>query len=542
MLVSCECVDFVDNSGLLLLLMVCELLIQRVCRRTAVAEMVPWKELQPRAFSIMPLVWSIGSILGPTLGGSLANPMRVKPGEPLRPNAGLLERFPYALPNLIAAAIFIFGIVVGLLFMEETLAVKRDRRDYGLLLGDKLKVVAKKTYYKALRMISGDRESSQDEENEPLLKPTPSAASTSTATDAETGVLPPKPKPTPPPPTIREVLHYQSVLNLLVYTLLALHNIAFDQLIPIFMHYPRTPLPPNSNPFKFAHGFGLDSARIGLLFTLYGVSGMLIQFFLFPPLARHYGVLRCLRATALAFPIIYIFVPFTALISSPLTQQIVLFALMFVKGVCNTFAFPSATILLTNSAGSLRGLGTLNGVATACGALGRAAGPALGGAVFTVGVSKGFIGAPWWVLSCVAAMAAVPVFWLVEGDGFGGDENAIIDSDDDEEEEVGVEEGESETLIVNRSRDRHEEESHARREEDYGAMGPLLSRTTTVSSVRSGDDYNADAEQRPQRRGSMRRKVSRKMSVPVGMNSPIARRYSSNLGQSLGSAGSWSRE
>lgn len=29
--------------------------------RTAVAEMVPQKELQPRAFSIMPLVWYAGS-------------------------------------------------------------------------------------------------------------------------------------------------------------------------------------------------------------------------------------------------------------------------------------------------------------------------------------------------------------------------------------------------------------------------------------------------------------------------------------------------
>ena len=33
--------------------------------RTMVAEMVPWKELQPRAFSVMPLVWGVGSVFGP---------------------------------------------------------------------------------------------------------------------------------------------------------------------------------------------------------------------------------------------------------------------------------------------------------------------------------------------------------------------------------------------------------------------------------------------------------------------------------------------
>ncbi|KAL8650972.1 MAG: hypothetical protein Q9226_004918 [Calogaya cf. arnoldii] len=33
--------------------------------RTTVAEIVPWKELQPRAFSILPLVYTSGNILGP---------------------------------------------------------------------------------------------------------------------------------------------------------------------------------------------------------------------------------------------------------------------------------------------------------------------------------------------------------------------------------------------------------------------------------------------------------------------------------------------
>ena len=36
--------------------------------RTIVAEMIPQRELQPRAFSVMPLVWTIGSILGPAFG------------------------------------------------------------------------------------------------------------------------------------------------------------------------------------------------------------------------------------------------------------------------------------------------------------------------------------------------------------------------------------------------------------------------------------------------------------------------------------------
>lgn len=86
--------------------------------RTAVAELVPWKELQPRAFSVMPLVWNVGSIFGPMLGGALANPYHIKPGQPLPSNPSLLQRFPYALPNMLAVILFLIGISTGILFLE----------------------------------------------------------------------------------------------------------------------------------------------------------------------------------------------------------------------------------------------------------------------------------------------------------------------------------------------------------------------------------------------------------------------------------------
>jgi MFS family permease len=84
--------------------------------RTAVAEMVPWKELQPRAFSFMPMVWSIGSIVGPTFGGALATPAKKFPdifGENV-----FLQTFPFSLPNLIAGIIFFFGVSLGLLYFK----------------------------------------------------------------------------------------------------------------------------------------------------------------------------------------------------------------------------------------------------------------------------------------------------------------------------------------------------------------------------------------------------------------------------------------
>lgn len=80
-------------------------------------------------------------------------------------------------------------------------------------------------------------------------------------------------------------------------------------------------------------------------------------------------------------------------------------------------AFPSTTILLTNSCSSLRVLGTLNGFATAFSGLGRATGPLLTGLAFTWGADHGYIMVPYAFLALVAALGAIPVFMIVEGDG-----------------------------------------------------------------------------------------------------------------------------
>ena len=396
--------------------------------RTMVAEMVPYKELQPQAFSVMPLVWSIGSIFGPSLGGALANP--ALKWSKVFGESGLFKTYPFALPNLVGAAFFLVGLSVGTLFLKETLETKKDQRDYGIILG---KVLLLPFTHKKSR----PKCSLEDEQSASLLEHSRNLSSTSLDTDMDTqetrkAVL------VVPPPTYREVFSRQSNLNLIAYTLLALHSLAFDQLLSIFMHYPqqtnRSTNPDVHLPFKFTGGFGLNSDRIGLLYTVYGVVGMLIQFFAFPPLARRYGALPCLKIVTAMFPIAYIITPFTALLPTPTTQQVGILAVMMIKCWAGIFAFPCITILLTNSAISLRVLGTLNGVAVSISALGRAAGPAIGGYTFTIGVEKGYGILPWWILAGFGILGAIAPWWLVEMEGFGGgnDDNDTDETDQDE--------------------------------------------------------------------------------------------------------------
>ena len=80
------------------------------------AELVPRRELQPRAFSIMPLVWTIGSIFGPAFGGALANPAARHPR--IFGDSKFFKAYPFALPNLVSSVLFLIGLTVGILFLK----------------------------------------------------------------------------------------------------------------------------------------------------------------------------------------------------------------------------------------------------------------------------------------------------------------------------------------------------------------------------------------------------------------------------------------
>ena len=404
--------------------------------RTIVAEMVPYKELQPTAFSIMPLIWTMGSIFGPAFGGALANPAKKYPM--IFGNNEFLKKYPFALPNIVANVFFLFGIINGFLFLKETLETKKHKRDYGRVIGNIVShPIIACTAKKPKTPWRQDGEQSQS-----LLQHSRISSTSTTGKDIDSQE---DLKAVPlAPPSYREIFSRQSSLNILTYTLLAFHSMAYDQVLPIFMHYPRqmnrAENPNVRLPFKFTGGFGIDSGRIGLLFTAYGIVGMCIQFLIFPPFARRYGVLPCLKAVTAMFPFIYFITPFTALLPTPLAQQIGMLCIMLLKAWAAIFAFPCTTIMLTNSACSLRILGTLNGVSTSISALGRAAGPFTIGWLFSVGVNNGYMILPWWSLAAFSTLGAITPWWLVEMEGFGG--RSFNDADNGlEGEEDGGEAG-----------------------------------------------------------------------------------------------------
>ena len=218
--------------------------------RTMVAELCPWKELQPRAFSIMPVVYTIGTVVGPAIGGALANPLRRPPNDTT--NGPFLWRFPYALPNIIIAVVFLTGIVIGVLFLHETLESRKGRRDPGIVIGRRLVDFYDKSTTRMKHLIRGG----------PLYTPLPTSSRYDQLRKAED--VEGKAKETTLakelPLSYKFILTKQTLLCLTSYTLLATHTAGFEQIVSVLLHHPRSggvASDMTALPFKFNRGFGL---------------------------------------------------------------------------------------------------------------------------------------------------------------------------------------------------------------------------------------------------------------------------------------------
>ncbi|KAF3170092.1 hypothetical protein EYR41_001880 [Orbilia oligospora] len=424
-MISRSCIGFLNgNVGIL---------------RTVVAELVPERELQPQAFSLLPLTWSIGSIAGPIIGGFLSEPAKNYPS--IFPQGSFFDRHPFALPNIFTAAILFMALVFGTLFLEETLVGHRHRYDPGREVGKKIEAFLSSifTWFVSTEPACKHSPIPEDEETAPLASQSNNYSSTtkSSSPAAHHTHHPHAPLPW------SQVLTRQSIYNIVLYFLIAIHVVSYDSILPVFF----STKPPNAKdpirlPFHIPGGFGLSTAQIGLIYSVNAIITMLLQFLLYPPIARHYGSVKLLAVSAAVYPFIYFVTPYTL----PIASQKWLYAswsvIILLKSITGVFAFTSSTILITNTASSIRVLGTLNGFATSTAAMGRAVGPSSFGWMFSLGQrSRGWTTIPWVGLTIVALMMWVWIPKLVEGDGVDGESSSESSesSDDEGEEENGAE-------------------------------------------------------------------------------------------------------
>lgn len=145
--------------------------------------------------------------------------------------------------------------------------------------------------------------------------------------------------------------------------------------------------------------------------TAYGFGAIIIQIFIYPPVAARLGILNLLRVVSLAYPVLYFFTPYISRLTGP-GQAILLVVLLLCKAFCGICAFPSSKIVLCSAAPSKSALGRLNGVSASTQQLVRAVVAVVVGKLFSVGLEEKMIVLPWWALCVISVGGAITVFWL----------------------------------------------------------------------------------------------------------------------------------
>ena len=430
--------------------------------RTMISEIIREKKFQSRAFLLLPMTFNIGVIVGPLMGGLLADPAGsypgiFGPGGTLGGKEGVwwLMRWPYALPNVVNA-VFLSCSALALVFgLEETLDGLRGKPDYGVRFRRWVgRVVLREKAGLEYAPVAGNEEGGEGDVE----------MSAPSRRKEERGMVKRK-------LPLRRIWTTNVLLTLLSHGLLAMHVGTFNNLWFVFLSTPRydpdnshhtlqprdaSPLdskpleniPPNYHPhppFIFTGGLALPPPSIGTALAILGVIGITLQLLLYPRLSFRLGTERSLRLSLLLFPLSYFLAPYLATLPSTTpppgqsTGPLVWIGITLVLAIqvmARTFALPASAILVNNSSPHPSVLGTLHGIAQSVSSATRTVGPVLAGSVYGVGLSKGVVGLAWWGMAGVAVVGAVAGRFVREGDGH----EIWMEGEREDEEEGGKEE------------------------------------------------------------------------------------------------------
>lgn len=256
---------------------------------------------QSRAFTYLPVVYGIGAITGPIVGGVLV--VYKNPFHSDRPNP-----FPYLLPNLFAAAVLAIDLIICMLFLEESLEEARNLPPLGKRAGNlfawlwQFTSSTRPTYIRRLiqRRISprqhyldGVEEEDEDEDDE--------------TSDNESDDSPPALFPGGSGESLnkKEVFNRDTILLLVTYFIFQLANIAYNSLYPIFAEEQ----PPT--------GRGLDVEAVALSLAFAGGITILFQIGIYGKLREKIGNKVTYRVSLAAFVVAFLLMPWVGYKDSP---------------------------------------------------------------------------------------------------------------------------------------------------------------------------------------------------------------------------------
>ncbi|KAI6099589.1 major facilitator superfamily domain-containing protein [Pisolithus sp. B1] len=272
-----------------------------------------------RAFVFLPIVFSIGTSIAPLYGGGLAKP---HDRWPELFSGSFWVQYPYFLPCIVSALFAAFSFFLTALFFEESLPSKRRRKD-------------------------------------PQSEVLPTDALIGTPSDKDASPVP-----------IRTLLKtYSVMIPIANYGVLALVDMGFFALLPLFY----------ATPVEIG-GLGLSPFAIGLYMSAFGVGDGLFQMLFAARVIDRFGERKVFRSVVLAFfPMIAAFPIMNWVIQVQKGVGPVIWILIFAQLLSWTMvnmAYAVVYVFITKASPNKHSLGTMHGLSQTTSSITKAMGPA----------------------------------------------------------------------------------------------------------------------------------------------------------------------
>lgn len=353
----------------------------------------------------MPFVWSVGTIIGPSIGGLFSEPAKNFPGH-FSPN-GIFAKFPYLLPNLICSALMVTSIIAAWIFMAETHPDKQPSR--ALDVPHRPSMSTGRPLFPAQPTSTGaganiEHESygtfNHIEESAVEEDWNVTADGTSRDSDASGKTF------------TKRVILLTVALGTFTY-----HSMTYDHLLPIFFQDERVPpdgthmLDNSFTPGSLAGGLGLSTKDVGVIMTVQGLIALFIQAVVFPLMASYLGIWRTFIVVTVAHPVAYFIVPWLVYLPQNLLYPGI-YACLAVRNLTSIVAYPILLILIKEASPAPNCLGKINGLAASTGAACRTMAAPIAGFLYGVGIQIDLTALAWWASTVVALAGAVQAFFI----------------------------------------------------------------------------------------------------------------------------------
>jgi len=333
---------------------------------------------QSKAFQYLPVIYGIGGITGPIVGGLLVR--RTNPLNPDEPNP-----YPFLLPNLASAGVLLIDMVLSMIFLKESLQSAQQLPPLGKRVSS---MFARVWQFTSAHRPTYLRQSTTKGKNVGYQRvPNGRTEDSDNAHDEDHETHESIPSLLPHDPhsnlSAHKIWTRDTVLLLGTFLIFQLANIAYNSLYPIFAQAA----PPT--------GRGLSTEQIGISLAFAGAITILFQVGIFGTLREKIGNKVTYRTGLAGLVVAFLLMPWvgyqdgTATGGGDATKwgRIWLWAelgaILIIKTIASVGGLTSALLLITNSAPSHAVLGTLNGLAQTLSAAGRAMGPLISGSLFS---------------------------------------------------------------------------------------------------------------------------------------------------------------